>query len=120
MLYGEELAGEGHEVIITGKASEVMEKIAASKPDVVVLDIMLCNINGLDLLWDIRRGYGRLPVIVNTGCPGECFPNRSLDADEYVFKSADVRELKQSIKTILACKGKSREYHPAQQGAVSA
>jgi len=119
MLYADELAGEGYDIIFAGRVSGIMQKIAASKPDIVVLDIMLSNVNGLDLLWDIRREYGKLPVIINTGYPMENFTNRFIDADRYIFKSSDVRELKQAIKTILAFKERGREYHPAQREAYS-
>ena len=100
-LYSEELADEGYDVITADSGFELLERIAAEKPDVVILDIKMVDYNGLDLLQDIRNRFYDLPVILCTAYDTFKEDMKSIAADHYVIKSFDLTELKNRIAQAL-------------------
>ncbi len=100
-LYSEELTDEGYEVITADSGLGLLERIAAEKPDVVILDIKMVDYNGLDLLQDIRNKYYDLPVILCTAYDTFKEDMKSIAANFYVIKSFDLTELKGKIKMAL-------------------
>ena len=101
MLYAEELAEEGYEVITNDGDSQIMTLIKEKEPDVIVMDIRLGQQNGLDLLQDIRNKYYDLPIILCTAYPSFKYDLKSVAADYYVVKSSDLRELKLKVKMAI-------------------
>jgi DNA-binding response OmpR family regulator len=102
LLYSEELAEEGYEVITAENGDGLLERIDTDKPDVVVLDIKMVDYNGLDLLQDIRNKFYDLPVILCSAYDTFKDDMKSIAADHYVVKSFDLSELKEKIAQILA------------------
>ena len=100
-LYSEELTDEGYDVITADSGYQLLEKIEAEKPDLVVLDIKMVDYNGLDLLQDIRNKFYDLPVILCTAYDTFKEDMKSIAADHYVIKSFDLTELKNRIATAL-------------------
>lgn len=100
-LYSEELSSEGYEVITTGDAAGLMELIGQYRPDLIVLDIRMDEHNGLDILQDIRNAYYNKPVILCSAYSSFKYDLRSIAADHYVVKSADLTELKIRINMSL-------------------
>lgn len=101
MLYGEELEEEGYEVITAGSGHGLMEMIERNKPDLVILDIKMAEHDGLDLLQEIRKDFYNIPVILCSAYSSFKGDLKSIAADYYVVKSADLSELKQKIKMAL-------------------
>ena len=101
MLYAEELTEEGYDVITCGDGSRLMDLIGQERPELIVLDIRLGELNGLDLLQDVRNTYNDLPVILCTAYPTFEYDIKSIAADYYVNKSSNLQELKVKIKTAL-------------------
>jgi CheY-like chemotaxis protein len=101
MLYGEELEEEGYTVVTAGSGHGLIEMIAREKPDLVVLDIKMAEHDGLDLLQDIRKDFYNIPVILCSAYSSFKGDLKSIAADYYVVKSADLSELKQKIKMAL-------------------
>jgi DNA-binding response OmpR family regulator len=104
-LYSEELSDEGYEVITADSGFQLLERIEAEKPNLVVLDIKMVDYNGLDLLQDIRNKYYNLPVILCTAYDTCKEDMKSIAADFYVIKSFDLTELKAKIKMALEAAG---------------
>ncbi|MDR2340176.1 MAG: response regulator [Deltaproteobacteria bacterium] len=102
LLYSEELAEDGYEVITKENGQGLLDLIEAEKPDVVVLDIKMMDYNGLDLLQDIRNKYYDLPVILCSAYDTFVDDMKSIAADHYVVKSFDLAELKQKIASVLS------------------
>ncbi|MCA1988355.1 MAG: response regulator [Desulfarculus sp.] len=100
-LYSEELTDEGYEVVTADSGFQLLDRIAAEKPDLVILDIKMVDYNGLDLLQDIRNKYYDLPVILCTAYDTFKEDMKSIAADFYVIKSFDLTELKNKIKMAL-------------------
>jgi DNA-binding response OmpR family regulator len=98
VLYADELAEEGYEVITCGDGSRVLDLLAQFSPDVVVLDIKMGEYNGLSLLQDIRKVYKTLPVILCSAYSVFKDDMKSTTANDYVVKSSDLRDLKEKVK----------------------
>jgi DNA-binding response OmpR family regulator len=101
MLYGEELGDEGYNVITTGTGHGLIGVVESEKPDLIILDIKMAEHNGLDLLQDIRKEFYNIPVILCSAYSSYKGDLKSIAADYYVVKSADLSELKQKIKMAL-------------------
>ncbi|MCP4582772.1 MAG: response regulator [candidate division Zixibacteria bacterium] len=97
-LYTSELEDEGYSVIPLNNGKDVLKNIKASEPQVVVLDILLDDIEGLEVLEQIKNYDLNLPVILNTAYSTYKANFSTWIADEYVLKSPDLTELKSAIK----------------------
>lgn len=100
-LFSEELNEAGYEVITADSGYKLTEKIAAEKPDLVVLDIKMVDYNGLDLLQDIRKEFYDLPVVLCTAYDTFKEDMKSIAADYYVIKSFDLTDLRNKIAMAL-------------------
>ena len=105
LLYSEELAEEGYQVITADSGYQLLERITAEKPDLIVLDIKMVDYNGLDLLQDIRNKHYDLPVILCSAYDTFKEDMKSMAANDYVIKSFDLTELKGKIKKALQAAG---------------
>lgn len=106
-LYESELKREGYEVETAESAEEALELIEKSSPDLVVLDIRLEGMDGIDCLRTIMEKRRDLPVILNSAYSTYKQDFASWMADAYVVKSADLTELKQTVREVLAKRGRA-------------
>ncbi|HEB81412.1 MAG TPA: phosphate regulon transcriptional regulatory protein PhoB [Gammaproteobacteria bacterium] len=86
------------------QAWDIIESSAdGSGPDLVLLDWMLPDSSGIDLLHRIRKYYSRLPVIMLTAKAEEDDRVLGLDmgADDYITKPFSLKELKSRIQAVL-------------------
>ena len=104
LLYKEELAEEGYEVVTAANISEATEKLLEGAFDLVVLDIKLKNESGIELLQQLVKERHDMPVILCSAF--SCYKDdfSSWLADGYVVKSGDLTELKNEIARVLAKK----------------
>jgi CheY-like chemotaxis protein len=101
MLYSEELEEDGYEVITADSGHGLTEMVGREKPDLIILDIKMAEHDGLDLLQDIRKDFYNIPVILCSAYSSFKGDLKSIAADYYVVKSADLSELKQKVKKAL-------------------
>jgi len=101
ILYAEELEEEGYDVVTAGSGHGLIEIIGREKPELVVLDIKMAEHDGLDLLQDIRKDFYNIPVVLCSAYSSFKGDLKSIAADYYVVKSADLSELKQKIRMAL-------------------
>lgn len=94
---------EGYEVVATGRGREGVSLASLRKPDVVLLDLMLPDINGYQVCEEIRRRDPFMPIIMLTARSQEADKVRGLDAgaDDYVTKPFSVAELTARIRAIV-------------------
>lgn len=96
------LGKEGFHIESAADGAEAVEKFAQQKPDLVVLDVMLPGMDGLDVLRHIRRS-SRVPVIMLTAKESEVdkVVGLELGADDYLTKPFSPRELVARVKAVL-------------------
>jgi len=99
-LYKDELTEEGYEVVLAANGQEALELFHKEDPDLVTLDIRLPDIDGIQLLRQMKEKKPRLPIIMSTAY--DYRDDFSIWASEaYIVKSSDLNELKATIKRLL-------------------
>jgi DNA-binding response OmpR family regulator len=103
------LTSDGFVVSAVGDGGEVLDEMASFRPDVVVLDVMLPSLNGVDLLRSIRS-TSTVPIIMLTARVEESdrVLGLELGADDYVTKPFSPRELVARVRSVLR-RGESRQ-----------
>lgn len=101
MLYQEELADEGYEVVTAGDGREGLNVARENRPDLVILDINMPVMDGLDTLNQLLETNPSVPTIINTAYPGYQDSFSAWSADAYVVKSSDLTELKSTVQRLL-------------------
>jgi len=100
-LYKEELTEEGYEVVVAANGVEAMAMFESENPDLVTLDIRLPDVDGIQLLRQMKEKRPKIPIIMSTAY--DYRDDFSVWASEaYIVKSSDLAELKSMIKTLLA------------------
>ncbi len=100
----EELTDEGYEILTLGDPTQALDAIASFKPDLILLDIKMPQMSGIELLGKIRDRYYDLPVILLTAYSSFKRDTASLASDQYIVKSGDLTELKKRIERIFRVK----------------
>ena len=95
----------GHTADVLASGAEVLPRVRARRPDLLVLDLMLPGLNGLEICQAIRRGEttADLPIIVVTARAAESdrVAGLELGADDYVTKPFSPKELVARIGALL-------------------
>jgi CheY-like chemotaxis protein len=104
-LYQEELEDEGYEVTLASNGEEALEKLSANGIDLVLLDIKMPGMDGVEVLRRIKEKSKDVPVILSTAYPHYKHEFGTWACDAYVVKSSDLTELKEIIKGILDDQG---------------
>ncbi len=103
-LYEEELNDEGYRVLTAPDGREALKIVQDEKPDLVVLDVNMPVMDGLDTLSQMLEHDNKMPVIINTAYASYKESFTSWSADAYIVKSSDLTELKQTVKRLLTDK----------------
>ena len=107
-LYQEELSEEGYEVIVARNGKEALEKYDRESPHLVVLDIRMPIMDGLETLNALLGRNRQLPVILNTAYSTYRDNFMTWGAEAYVLKSSDLTELKEKIRQALSLRRKTK------------
>jgi DNA-binding response OmpR family regulator len=97
------LEKEGYDVRLAGDGEAGLASVRVAKPDLVILDLMLPNMNGFEVLQTLRReGFG-MPVIVLSARTGEIdkVTGLELGAEDYVAKPFSLAELLARVRAAL-------------------
>lgn len=96
------MAKEGYEVLTAFDGREALEVFAAENPDIIILDLMLPEIDGLEVARTIRK-TSNVPIIVLSAKDTEFDKVIGLEigADDYVTKPFSNRELQARVKALL-------------------
>ena len=94
---------EGYEVITAADGTAGLERARANKPDLVILDIMLPKLSGLEVCKTLRGEGFENPIIMLTARGQEIdkVVGLELGADDYVTKPFSIRELLARVRAIL-------------------
>jgi two-component system response regulator CpxR len=113
-LLKEYFESEGFDVRLAHDGREALDELRKPGLDLVVLDVMMPEVNGLDVLKELRRD-SRLPVIMLTarGDDMDRILGLELGADDYVPKPCNPRELLARIRAVMR-----RAHGPAEHGLI--
>ncbi len=108
-LLGSWLSQEGFQIRACHDGQSARKALAEAAPDAVVLDVMLPDGSGLELLKQLRTEHPDLPVLMLSarGEPLDRILGLELGADDYLAKPCDPRELTARLRAVL------RRSHPA-------
>jgi two-component system alkaline phosphatase synthesis response regulator PhoP len=99
------LEKDGYQVTSTGDGGSGLAQLRKAPPDLLVLDLMLPKVSGLDICKDVRRdaNLNRLPILILTakGEEADRVVGLELGADDYVTKPFSPRELVARVKALL-------------------
>jgi CheY-like chemotaxis protein/MinD-like ATPase involved in chromosome partitioning or flagellar assembly len=121
-LLGLTLEHEGYEIAVAQDAEQAMAKVQAQKPDLVILDVMLPRVSGLELCQQLRDrpDTANLPIIM-LSAKGEV-PDKvaglKAGADEYVVKPVDTAEFLARVASLLERVRRFRAEQPSKAGKV--
>ena len=102
LLYQEELKEEGYDVVVASSGEQALELVQQVAPDLVVLDIAMPGMDGVEALGRLLAQNNQLPVILHTAYATYKDNFMTWSADAYVVKSSDLSELKAEIGRVLA------------------
>jgi two-component system alkaline phosphatase synthesis response regulator PhoP len=104
------LEKEGFETELAYNGLEGWEKITANRPDAIVLDVMMPEMDGYELCAKLKKdsSYADIPVILLTAVADHVTSTRyshydgmSTEADDYLPKPASAADITQSVKRLL-------------------
>jgi DNA-binding response OmpR family regulator len=102
LVIRDNLESEGYEVDVSADGASAVKQIQEAAPDLIVLDLMLPDCDGLDLFPRLRL-RGQIPIIILTARTqqAEKLKGLHLGADDYMTKPFDPEELLARIRTVL-------------------
>ena len=94
---------DGYEVLQAQDGKTGLSRALDDRPDLVVLDLMLPQMNGFEVIKELRRRGNRVPVVVLSakGLESDKIIGLDLGADDYVVKPFGLQELLARIKAVL-------------------
>ncbi len=102
LLYSEEFSDEGYAVEKAYNGEEALASFGASPPDLVILDINMPGLNGIEVLRRMKEQRPDLPVVLNSAYQEFKQDLGAWASDAYVVKSYDMDELKETVRRLLA------------------
>jgi len=109
-LYQEELTEDGYKVILAKDGKEALKKFEKESPNVVVMDIRMPVMDGIETLTAMLGKDRQVPVILNTAYPQYRENFMTWGAEAYVIKSSDLTELKRKIREVLDRRKKTENF----------
>lgn len=100
-LYAMELEDEGYDVDQASNGKEGVDKVKNNKYDLVVMDIRMPEMDGIEALGKILSRDKKIPIVIYTAYSNYKSNFMTWTADAYVTKSSNLDELKGKIKEIL-------------------
>jgi two-component system KDP operon response regulator KdpE len=96
------LQGSGYQVTVASNGMEALERFGADRPDLMITDLAMPEMNGLELTQAVRRA-SQTPIIVLSVRDGDAMKVRALDegADDYLTKPFSMPELLARVRAQL-------------------
>jgi DNA-binding response OmpR family regulator len=94
------LKRDGHEVIVTKDGREALAKIHELTPDLIIADIMMPFVSGLEIVGAIKKEGSGIPIIILSAMEQEdtVLEAFALGADDYVTKPFSLNELSVRVR----------------------
>lgn len=93
----------GYEVVTANDGEEALQKVATEQPNIVLLDIMIPNLDGMEVCKNLRLHRNTVPIIMLTAKEDELdkILGLELGADDYITKPFSPREVVARVKAVL-------------------
>lgn len=101
LLYSEELKEEGYDVYLAANGKEALEIVDTVPLDLVILDIKMPEMDGIEALRQIKERRPDLPVLLSTAYGEYKQDFATWASDEYLVKSSDLEDLRAAVKRYL-------------------
>ena len=113
------LQNEGYEVITGSDGLEAVKQVQEQRPDLVVLDVMMPNMDGMTACAKIRE-FSDVPIILLTAKTDDMDKLMGFDvgADDYLTKPFNILELKARIRALLRRSGRTDKKAPAHELSI--
>jgi DNA-binding response OmpR family regulator len=102
LLYKQEFERDGFEVVTAATAAEGLDLVTTESPDLVVMDIRMPGMDGLEAMGRLLDKSPKIPIVLNSAYSSYKDSFMSWAADAYVVKSADTEELRTRVRELLA------------------
>ena len=100
-LLWDELEDEGYEIKHAANGAEAILMLKNLKPSLIILDVVMPVMNGMEVLGPIVRRYEDVPIIMHSSFEDFRTDVKSWAADAYLVKSGEFTELKSVIRRLL-------------------
>ncbi len=100
-LYAMELQEDGYEVDQASNGKEAVDMVKDNKYDLVILDIRMPEMDGIEALGKILSRDKKIPIIIYTAYSNYKSNFMTWTADAYITKSSNLDELKEKISELL-------------------
>lgn len=101
-LYSVEFQDEGYDVDQAANGKEAVDMVKANKYDLVIMDIRMPEMDGIEALGKILSRDKKIPVIIYTAYSNYKSNFMTWTADAYVTKSSNLDEIKGKVREILS------------------
>jgi CheY-like chemotaxis protein len=108
LLYRRELERDGYVVLVAASGEECLQRMERDTPDLVVMNIRMPGLDGIETMGRIRERDRSFPVVFNTAYDSYRDDFRTWVADEYVTKSSDSAQLRSAVRRVLASRERSK------------
>ena len=110
------LENDGYEVVTGCDGMEAVELAASESPDLIVLDLMMPRLDGLEACTKIRE-FSQVPIIMLTAKSEDMDKLLGFEhgADDYLTKPFNILELKARIRALLRRAGTAKKQEPEQK-----
>ena len=111
---------EGWQAVTAGSGKAALAEAASFGPDIVVLDLMLPDLDGLTVLDRLRENGSAVPVVFLTAkdATADRIAGLTRGGDDYLVKPFSVEELMARLRAVLRRSGAAVQHRPAARSAV--
>jgi two-component system NtrC family sensor kinase len=112
------LRPEGYQVLTAVDGKQALDKALAEKPDLIITDLRMPRLSGLELIAGLRRAGADIPVILTTfyGSEQAAIQAFRLGARDYIVKPYEVKEMLESVERALMERRLRRETKHLAEG----
>jgi two-component system NtrC family sensor kinase len=112
------LRSEGYEVLTAMDGKEALDKALTEKPDLIITDLRMPHMDGLEMMAALRKADANIPVILTTfyGSEQAAIEAFRLGAKDYIVKPYDVAEMLESVERALIEQRLRRETQDLKEG----
>lgn len=119
LLYERTFTREGYRVQGASNGRDALAMAKKDPPDLVVMDINMPSMDGLDVISRLLAEDRNLPIVIHTAYKEYKSNYTSWSADAYIMKKSDLTELCSTVRRLLMERGKPVPEAPAAGAEVS-